>query len=257
MSSDSFKPPPSTPVVLNPQSLVIFFRLSHNFPEKRSTLGFLNTFFIWPQLTPPLHPTPLIKTKHDLSFSKHVCRKAQWEGNFVSKNLTHSQASNSKKILSLKLCGRKFVKTETRSLARKQQMKKGVALHVFHRQLAHRVSGPRYQAKKKKRTWPTPTWLRYQAKKKETTWLTPTWLKYQAKKRESLAHSDLVQIDKPGQLYVAQRPSTKKREYLAHTNLAQIPSKIKGEHLAHSDLAQIPSKKKREHLAQKDIKQQI
>ena len=63
-------------------------------------------------------------------------------------------------------------------------------LHVFHRQVAHLVSGTRYQAKEKKRTWPTPSWLRYQAKNKNRTWLTPTllryqektWLRYQAKK---------------------------------------------------------------------------
>ena len=114
------------------------------------------------------------------------------------------------------------------------------------RQLDHRVSGPRHQAKKKKRTWPTPTWLRHQAKIKQTTWPTPTWLRCQAKKKmktwPTLSCARLIN------LVICTCADTKhtqkKRKYLARTNQAQLPSKIKGEHLAHSDLAQIPSKKK-------------
>ena len=68
------------------------------------------------------------------------------------------------------------------------------SLHVFHRQLAHHVSGPRYQAKIKKSTWPSTSWLRYQAKKRENTWPTPTWLRLKEKKSEHLAHPDLVRI---------------------------------------------------------------
>ena len=117
-------------------------------------------------------------------------------------------------------------------------------LHVFHRQLAHRVSGARYQAKKKTHLVHSDL-AQLPRKKKDSTWLTLTWLRYQEKKSEYLDQSDLVQIGKPGQLYVAQIPSRKKREYLAQSNLAQIPSKKKGEHLAHSDLAQIPSRKKK------------
>ena len=97
---------------------------------------------------------------------------------------------------------------------------------------------------KKNRTWLTPTWLRHQAKKKSAPGPRQPGSDTKQKKSEHLAHS-LAQLPNKKN---CPRYQAKKREQLAHPNLAQIPSKIKR---SGSDTKQ----QKREHLTQKVTKQ--